>query len=1806
MSESTSTNISVTQAHSTESIQASSTKNSRMADLGSTKRIQFYKSGDPRFNGIKMVVSNRSFKTFDALLDNLSKKVPLPFGVRNITTPRGVHHITSLEELEDGKSYICSHQRKIKPINLERASKKPLLWQSTRPISARRRAAQLARQNEVAPFRRENTIVLGNLKNFVIFKNGDKDSKYTLMLNRKPKQSFDTFLDQVSEVLQFPVFKLYSTDGRRILSMHALLLSTGTIVAAGREPFKPGNYDSEREFLPAKLPGISQRVFPKSRSKPDMKSRGKANEPVLTSPSGQEYCQSSANVSNKDDNLVEYSHTPDNEMCLTERWPHSGEEMPIISPGDNIEKTIHLNSDGTMTVEMKVCFKIRQEETINWSTTVSRADISYYKKRIFRSSINPETEAVRIKDSPVADTFVDTKIHEEHKDSMEYRCKTNVEKVHSQIQDNNVNTNKCRILSSKKEKSSFYRPPTPGIRKGEERRASMRRTSEGNLQEHMKQMFSYQEMEHEATKSVDDMEDDCNTQMLTTADNLDSSEADLRQNGVDHKHPKQLTKLSEDSFEMLENTLMELSQRDTVYEKDVRKSLRSDYMCVSSKQNRPNSAGKRIYQQEKIRFKEIKRSMSTSVTYSDPSIMNERTKHVIIDSGGANTEGLDTGSPETAALLMGNVPAKINSSTIPNSLDQPPSTLEDKIDRFSENDTCASNDNYCTPLAKEKKKKKKKTAVDQGNIPNCNSTALESQNLESLHLLCEDTCQETNPSTKNLLFEDIFPHSVSSHQPEPKKLKGVKKMAKVKPSSVKTCDEFLNLTTENSEESKQENTQTEADVCCSRINVSNCSVLYNNDQSQCPPTQDIPVSEGKLPKNSSKISKRSLKTTKKQKNPKKKSKSHKTTNGKMTSGSNSLESENVDSTTLPAMLESYVQNWLKNIFPNATFPMSQLISSTNSDNNITCVNTDTCTHTNVSCGGAGCKKNIGESCNENENSAIDGYLNNSDHKRTNEKETLTEHSESLEDSFSNFMEKSKDIAEIVAQNFAECQHISYDSFKPEELIKWLVSHQIINLAQKKPSSDAAIQNINKSKKRNLEKSLSLPNTPLKTSPSSSSQILLAWLIVLHLKQGMYHMVEDLNQSTNNYSAIFTLLQSLKKIAITENADDLKAAIVHLQESAVRFDTVMKTLPSDFIPARKYPMDSEKNMKNVQIDYTGADNTTSKELILQSCEKTDLPQNDEDCNILTDDMDDFKFFSTIPYRALSGDSCRNEANHNPEHFSLLGIHNDLNNESASALENIDQALHSDRQNSEVHPVDLSEKCLPKSDVVNENVNDEGKSSSPKMVSKVKMMVQEMEQRKYSSCGTEYSKPLQSPISSDWSDYRQDSEDSDTLRVSSEIMTESGEEQIQEKPFKTGFVKRAIERLYGKPETKIILPKTYVSPSTAVHTQPEQTENNDNAEYMNSSQKHFLSKESMARSLSSPTNKIEDGSSSLKRLSVPLLQNSNDHDCLTSQKPECPHNDGGVLIDKGRWLLRENHLVRKSPPEVIGMYGNLDTTSADTFLDNTSDDVPYLHPACKTNQPLAEVSSSEIEDMAKPQSYTCHYFSMPHGSDSEPFNDTHSFKSKVRPKSSGGIGKSKTHYSLESIEKCGAISGSLPSFATVDFSLSDNKVHPLPQSDPKMAGNAQHPNRSGGSRRQIQEQDSLDKLQLVCGQHCPILPAIINHVNEKDRGFVYCSPYDIENQLLRTLSPDTKQSHLLNNYVYTDENNNINNISFINPLRSSSDSDTDMSFIFNINKFGCINLLRSKYRQCSSDLETFFWFTGLDSNENDENNNLFSRT
>lgn len=53
----------------------SNPRNSRVTSAIPAKRITFYKSGDSQFGGVRMAIHKRSFKCFDALLDDLSQKV---------------------------------------------------------------------------------------------------------------------------------------------------------------------------------------------------------------------------------------------------------------------------------------------------------------------------------------------------------------------------------------------------------------------------------------------------------------------------------------------------------------------------------------------------------------------------------------------------------------------------------------------------------------------------------------------------------------------------------------------------------------------------------------------------------------------------------------------------------------------------------------------------------------------------------------------------------------------------------------------------------------------------------------------------------------------------------------------------------------------------------------------------------------------------------------------------------------------------------------------------------------------------------------------------------------------------------------------------------------------------------------------------------------------------------------------------------------------------------------------------------------------------------------------------------------------------------------------------------------------------------------------------------------------------------------------------------------------------------------------------------------------------------------------------
>uniref|UniRef100_A0A8C8RPP6 Doublecortin domain-containing protein n=1 Tax=Pelusios castaneus TaxID=367368 RepID=A0A8C8RPP6_9SAUR len=174
------------------------------------KKITFFKSGDPQFGGVKMAINQRSFKSFNALMDDLSHRVPLPFGVRTITTPQGIHCISALDQLEDGGCYLCSDKKYVKPFSISTGRRVGSQWNG-RPVSALRKGGQEGRRED--HFAQQGPKIP---KKITLVKNGDIGIRRTIILNHRNARSFKTLLDEISELLQFTVRKLYTVDGKKV------------------------------------------------------------------------------------------------------------------------------------------------------------------------------------------------------------------------------------------------------------------------------------------------------------------------------------------------------------------------------------------------------------------------------------------------------------------------------------------------------------------------------------------------------------------------------------------------------------------------------------------------------------------------------------------------------------------------------------------------------------------------------------------------------------------------------------------------------------------------------------------------------------------------------------------------------------------------------------------------------------------------------------------------------------------------------------------------------------------------------------------------------------------------------------------------------------------------------------------------------------------------------------------------------------------------------------------------------------------------------------------------------------------------------------------------------------------------------------------------------------------------------------------------------------------------------------------------------------------------------------------------------
>ncbi|XP_068612655.1 uncharacterized protein [Brachionichthys hirsutus] len=308
--------------------------------------------------GVGVAVHRRRFKCFDTLPDDLSPKMPLPFGVRAVTTPRGPRTIRHLEQLRDGGCSLCSDRRQAKPIGVQRASNR----HSHRP--------RPPEAPSPTPFRPRRVLLV---------KNGEPATRKGVMLSQRSAGSLKAFLKEASALMQFHVRDLYTVEGGRVDSWRALLACPGVLVCVGREAFSP-TLPSAEEKIPgngARSPGNGAR----SPTTPGVGSTRRGSQSRASENIEGHSLLSSVNFGLETKKSVIHPRSDSSSRSTRvsvspEKSRGGGGGEPRAPPTiatEGVEKRVLVGKDGSLSLEMRVRFRLRSDETLQWKTRVKKS-----------------------------------------------------------------------------------------------------------------------------------------------------------------------------------------------------------------------------------------------------------------------------------------------------------------------------------------------------------------------------------------------------------------------------------------------------------------------------------------------------------------------------------------------------------------------------------------------------------------------------------------------------------------------------------------------------------------------------------------------------------------------------------------------------------------------------------------------------------------------------------------------------------------------------------------------------------------------------------------------------------------------------------------------------------------------------------------------------------------------------------------------------------------------------------------------------------------------------------------------------------------------------------------------------------------------------------------------------------------------------------------------------------------------------------------------------------------------------------------
>ncbi|XP_026669427.1 echinoderm microtubule-associated protein-like CG42247 isoform X1 [Ceratina calcarata] len=202
------------------------------------RRVTFYKNGDPYFPGIEFRFKpGRDIGSLEALLDRLSLRMDLPRGARHIFSMDGDRKIT-LDELEDGASYVVSSYKTFKPASY---GKKSNTWYTSPSGGGSRGGAGVgggvggwqSRPPAVASLSRKASITdeapppgggkPSSGRVIRIVNNHDHTVQCRVLLNLRTSQPFEEVLEDLGQVLKMNGAKrMFTVSGQEVRSFSQL------------------------------------------------------------------------------------------------------------------------------------------------------------------------------------------------------------------------------------------------------------------------------------------------------------------------------------------------------------------------------------------------------------------------------------------------------------------------------------------------------------------------------------------------------------------------------------------------------------------------------------------------------------------------------------------------------------------------------------------------------------------------------------------------------------------------------------------------------------------------------------------------------------------------------------------------------------------------------------------------------------------------------------------------------------------------------------------------------------------------------------------------------------------------------------------------------------------------------------------------------------------------------------------------------------------------------------------------------------------------------------------------------------------------------------------------------------------------------------------------------------------------------------------------------------------------------------------------------------------------------------------------